>query len=1323
MANDDNENSLPVENPFEVAAKRVRNAVKPEGGRKEGEFTKQFTESSALPSAIALKLLTGPFYAAGDIPGFVNEFMGRTPGSDLSKEEVERGFNAAALTGAGAGIGRVTSEMRLPKVAGKAAPIAEDQALLDHIIERGKEFSPEEQARQQRMQEQGYNTDAYHGTFVPEFDAFKTRENDIGSHFGTSEQANDILRNVDDKPRILPVKLKIENPLRLEDKGDWSFNTIKNQLIKNKIASKEEINNINNKYFSEKDKTTALNKFIRQKGYDSIIYKNRHEGVPSDVQNAINDTGKSIHELNEKELAKYPEIKDSYIPLNPANIRGKFAKFDPANEGQNMIMGLKQNKLNPNNPVEINAAPNMPQRPLSADYKNLRFIDVPNGIIQNDIEGRPLTAPIVAGRRIVGSSDQGLSSADIHRVATEGVETTINPTPRSQFAPGEAGSYNTRKNKNAPEHLTERNIKFNMALDNLMRDRVIAHEVAHGIEHRSVGDDPWFAGGGYHISSKNMRDEMYRVYNDMNNENPAMIGKNVGLERNLNPEIKNIITRHKGGDINDVNGLKDFIDKNINNLSDNEIQTINKHILNKSHIISTIPEGMESPELRGYSPQKVPRELWAESIRAYMDNPNYMKTVAPETAKAIRQMVNSNQQLSKVIQFNAEGSVPGVALAALYHGSLTKGLEEINAGSHIGTRRAAKERLDYLRNLNDENRPDAVARQEIQRPSMYSTDFKPKNTIKMGDMGDWSNYHVAQSLFDDKIINKTEYNAIKAGTDYVSILKDKGYDAIEYKNDREHKGSTSYITLKNIPVKPDEKFTSFNAEGSVPGAAIAALSKPFYSAVENAIKGAKQSTANADQWLGTIKNSPGIKQEELNWTGLEDYIKSKDGKISKQELQDYMDNHKVELNEVNKGTSENLDNLNKAKELAASHGHSNWDDLGPAMQRRYQGYIKANEFQNNPKYSQYQLPSGENYREKLLTLKNQKVPTSEEFSKQFYENWVRKGGQPDWEKLSIDEKEEIHQITRQYDSEKKGLNNYQSSHWDEPNVLAHVRMNDRNIPDVGKTLHLEEIQSDWHQAGREKGYQPIDTSGWTVTRETHKRQWGPPGTYEAFTVHDKNGNKIGRFDDLPNEVAAIRMAKEYKESSFVPNAPFKSTWPDLVLKRMIREASEKDYDAISWSPGEVQNKRYPGRGIKEEEGMKEFYDKILVNKVNQLAKKFGGKVELKDLNGTKLAIEKTPEGQYAINDPNDIHEYLGIFDTKSEAEEFLKEEYNIDINDKKNSTNIHVLKLTKELKDAALNKGFPLFSSAHPGMMFTPIDNHPDNHKLIPINHDPFAGE
>jgi len=66
----------------------------------------------------------------------------------------------------------------------------------------------------------------------------------------------------------------------------------------------------------------------------------------------------------------------------------------------------------------------------------------------------------------------------------------------------------------------------------------------------------------------------------------------------------------------------------------------------------------------------MPREYMAEAIRAYMVDPNYIKTVAPQTAARIRQYVNSEPRLNHVIQFNSGGSpVPpaGASLAPVDH--------------------------------------------------------------------------------------------------------------------------------------------------------------------------------------------------------------------------------------------------------------------------------------------------------------------------------------------------------------------------------------------------------------------------------------------------------------------------------------------------------------------------------------------------------------------------------------------------------------------------------------------------------------------------------
>jgi hypothetical protein len=75
---------------------------------------------------------------------------------------------------------------------------------------------------------------------------------------------------------------------------------------------------------------------------------------------------------------------------------------------------------------------------------------------------------------------------------------------------------------------------------------------------------------------------------------------------------------------------------------------------------------LTGPQHQGYAGEKMDRELMAEAIRAYMTDPNYFKTVAPNAAAAIRAAVNSHPQLSRLIQFNNLGGLApaGAAIGA-----------------------------------------------------------------------------------------------------------------------------------------------------------------------------------------------------------------------------------------------------------------------------------------------------------------------------------------------------------------------------------------------------------------------------------------------------------------------------------------------------------------------------------------------------------------------------------------------------------------------------------------------------------------------------------
>ena len=189
------------------------------------------------------------------------------------------------------------------------------------------------------------------------------------------------------------------------------------------------------------------------------------------------------------------------------------------------------------------------------------------------------------------------------------------------------------------------------------------------------------------------------------------------------------------------------------------------------------------------------------------------------------------------------------------------------------------------------------------------------------------------------------------------------------------------------------------------------------------------------------------------------------------------------------------------------------------------------------------LPGGKNYREVLLHL----LPKT--------------GHDP--ESLSINDVARGHTIDAQGNRTPIDLSpanaNYKSSHWDEPNVLAHVRMSDRRGPNGEKVLHVEEIQSDWGQQGRDQGF---------GRREGKVEQ--QPGGFWRITWPD--GTFSGGYDTQTSAETAL----EYRGKG-VPHGPYVDNtqkWTDLALKRVLHEAAHGGYDKIAFTPGDEQNKRY-----------------------------------------------------------------------------------------------------------------------------------------------------
>jgi hypothetical protein len=167
---------------------------------------------------------------------------------------------------------------------------------------------------------------------------------------------------------------------------------------------------------------------------------------------------------------------------------------------------------------------------------------------------------------------------------------------------------------------------------------------------------------------------------------------------------------------------------------------------------------------------------------------------------------------------------------------------------------------------------------------------------------------------------------------------------------------------------------------------------------------------------------------------------------------------------------------------------------------------------------------------------------------------------------------------------------YQSGHFDEPNVLAHTRLDDRMI-NGKKTLMVEEIQSDWHQAGRRKGYQTkIDTTN--LIRELTPADKQRVGVEEGFLALGKD-NTWGYYPT--RKEAEEHLQKVLKDPNALPDAPFKKNWHELMMKQILNEAVKGDYDAVAFTTGKQQAERYNLSKqidsldlIPAEEGVKQF---------------------------------------------------------------------------------------------------------------------------------------
>ena len=351
-----------------------------------------------------------------------------------------------------------------------------------------------------------------------------------------------------------------------------------------------------------------------------------------------------------------------------------------------------------------------------------------------------------------------------------------------------------------------------------------------------------------------------------------------------------------------------------------------------------------------------------------------------------------------------------------------------------------------------------------------------------------------------------------------------------------------------------------------------------------------QPRGDAKQMISTLKNMPGVKAEELQNAGLLDaqgnvHPEWADrGKITNTDLADHLQSSMPQVQETILGF--NPSEVAAARAKAESQGN-NWDELGPVNQGRYIRSVsgrRLTDYQDDPKYAQYTLPGGENYREVLLTtpVVGEKGDALNKIAQNMFgKNYTDlMGNNSDNAKMRL-------AVQREYQNQygESGLSAEQSSmfrsnHWDDPNVLAHLRMSDRTGPNGEKILHVEELQSDWGQKGRDNGFKSNDVNINDLQNQYKELDQKRKETYDQL-INEGSASVTSVYDhpdfkQITDKLAGLDQQIK-KANNAVPSAPYVTntgSWTDLALKRALKEAAEGGYDKLVWTPGSEQAQRY-----------------------------------------------------------------------------------------------------------------------------------------------------
>ena len=377
------------------------------------------------------------------------------------------------------------------------------------------------------------------------------------------------------------------------------------------------------------------------------------------------------------------------------------------------------------------------------------------------------------------------------------------------------------------------------------------------------------------------------------------------------------------------------------------------------------------------------------------------------------------------------------------------------------------------------------------------------------------------------------------------------------------------------------------------------LAPTFYSQMGKVVEGVKQEKLAANSVVNMLRGK-GVKAEEIRWSGIVPFLEGKKS-VTKAELLDFINGSMLQIGE--QMSSNDID----LRYDSSSHAYIHYDAKGNVVDTYtysefLDGYVSevseeiySNPYEledalreeygkmSSPRWAEYKLDGGENYREIVFTLPNSS-----------YSNQMMR------------------------------------VHWgdDAEGVLVHARIQDFDV-NGKKMLFVEEIQSDYHNEGHQTGYNNSETDAnidglkavaeekFFALEDYSTEMTGNAGEWETIEKTEKGAKLLREYREAQD--AHDSAMNEYVKK--IPDTPFKDTYHEYVMKRLLRMAAEEGYDSIGWTPAYIQSERWSDEFA---EGYRIEYDQDIPKFLRKYGRQWGATV------GKTAIAKETVEGKGRI---------------------------------------------------------------------------------------------